>query len=687
MTDDEQDNRTGGTSGPAMSGATTQAVFLSYASQDAVAARSLCESLRAAGVEVWFDQSELRGGDAWDQTIRRQIRDCALFIPIISENTASRPEGYFRLEWALAEQRTQMMSRNKTFILPVCIDSTPESQADVPDSFLRVQWTRTHAGEVPAAFSQRVRALLVSPSPAPRAEGPVSPGAPAPAARVPGRVQRKGLYGALAAILVLGAALAVFRPWQQLQGRPPAASVAVEPPVATEKSVAVLPFTDMSEKHDQEYFSDGLSEELIDVLSRIPNLRVPARTSSFSFKGKSATVGEIGHALGVTHVLEGSVRKSGDHVRITAQLVRTDNGFHLWSQSYDREVRDVFAVQDDIASAVAEQLKTALLAPVDTGKQTASTEAHNLYLKGRYVMGSDSVEGLGQAVDLFQQATHLDPNYAQAWAWLAYAHNRQIAQGGEIDMPEMHQQAMQAAQRAIALDPSYTVGYAAFATTNMQFEHDWSVAERLLDKASALDRNDPLVMQIQGHLSAAIRTPAAAIRFFHQAVDTDPLNMLPRKYLGRGLYYDRQSAEAVVVLKRAIELNPQFPGLHYELGRALLQLNQPDAAIAAFEAEPDLTWRRNGLALGYFAAHRQKEAQAALDDLVANSAGGEFQVAEAYAFFGQKDKAFEWLDNARERHDPGIIWTRHDPLFDSLGADPRFAAFLESVHMPVASAG
>jgi TolB-like protein/Tfp pilus assembly protein PilF len=673
-----------------LTGAGSQAVFLSYASQDAAAARAVCESLRAAGVEVWFDQSELRGGDVWDQTIRRQIRDCALFVPIISGNTASRAEGYFRLEWALADQRTQMMSRSKTFIVPVAIDATPESQSDVPDSFLRVQWTHIQAGAVPAAFSQRIRALLDSGAPGSRSEGAAETGARTPTAPPAVKPARTGLYVVLGILMSVVAALAILRPAHLWPGRSePATSVAAAPdlPMATEKSVAVLPFTDMSERHDQEYFSDGLSEELIDVLSKVPNLRVPARTSSFSFKGKSATVGEIGRALGVTHVLEGSVRKSGDRVRITAQLVRTDNGFHLWSQSYDREVRDVFAVQDDIANAVAEQLKIALLAPADTGRQTTNSEAHNLYLKGRYLVGGDSATDLEQAADLYQQAIQLDPNYAPAWAWLAYTYVRQIAQGSEVDMPVMHRKAVQAAQRAIELDPTLPEGYTSLAATYAQFERDWEAAGRAVAKAAALDRNDPLVMQQQGHLSAATKTPEVAIRYFRQAVDADPLNMLPRKYLGRGYYYNRQPAEAVAVLKRAIELNPQFPGLHYELGRALLQLGEPDAALAAFEAEQDLIWRRNGLVLGYFAAHRQKEAQAALEELLANSAGGEFQVAETYAFFGQKQKAFEWLDNARERHDPGVIWTRNDPLMDSISADPRFAVFLRSVHMPVGKAG
>ncbi len=668
-----------------MTGAPLHAVFLSYASQDAAAARRVCDALRSAGIEVWFDKSELRGGDVWDQAIRRQIRESALFIPVISANTASRTEGYFRLEWALAEERTHMMSRSRTFIVPVCVDATPESGADVPDSFLRVQWTRLPAGETPAAFSQRIR-MLLEPGAAAAAAGLSAPhSAPAPIQAA----HRTRLYVLLALGLVLLTAIFALQPWHLLAVRHgDGGGAAGDGSAAAQKSVAVLPFTDMSEKHDQEYFSDGLSEELIDVLAKVPNLRVPARTSSFSFKGKAATIGEIGRELGVTHVLEGSVRKAGDHMRITAQLVRTDNGFHVWSQTYDREVRDVFAVQDEIAQAVAEQLKTALsITPAEEAHQTTSVEAHNLYLKGRFLAGRDTPADLGQAVLLYEQALRLDPNYAQAWAWLAYAHIRWIAQGGEADSAQNHERAMAAARRAIELNPNLPEGYSSLATANLQFERDWAAVAQALDKAAAIDPNHALVDQIRGHLSAAIGTSEEAMAHFRRAVDADPLNMLPRKYVGRALYYQSRSGEAVAELRRAIEINPQFPGLHYELGRALLQSNQPEAAIAAFEAEPDATWRQNGVVLGYFGGHRMKEAQAALESFLANPAGGEFQLAETYAFFGQPDKAFEWLDRARTQHDPGVIWTRNDPLLATIATDPRFAAFLESLHMPPARRG
>jgi TolB-like protein/Flp pilus assembly protein TadD len=667
-------------------------VFLSYASQDADAARRICAALRAAGIEVWLDQSELRGGDAWDQTIREQIRDCALFVPIISANTASRPEGYFRLEWALADQRTQMIARNKTFIVPVCVDATPDAGADVPDSFLRVQWTRLPAGATPPAFTARVATLLDVPvvaSPAPPSAEPPSAAA-APARLAAAAPLRLGLIAAAAVAVGLLVALIAWQPWRISTGTPaahappPSAPGGAATPGA-EKSVAVLPFADMSEKHDQEYFSDGLAEELIDVLTRVPNLRVPARTSSFSFKGRATTIGEIARTLGVTHVLEGSVRKSGDHMRITAQLVRADNGFHLWSQTYDRNVRDIFAVQDDIAHAVGEQLRITLLAS-DTAapKQPINTEAHNLYLQARYLTDRDTAAELNQAVLLYQQALALEPNYAPAWAWLAFCHVRRVGQGLDTTGAGF-EKASVAARRAIAIDPQLPEPYTMLAIAHMQYDRDWKAAVDALAKVVALDPNNALGQQTQGHLSVAIGRMSDALTHFRRAVDGDPLNLLHRKYLARALHYAGRAAESVAVMRQAIEINPQFPGLHYELGRALLVLGQPEAARAAFEAEADPSWRGFGLPPGYLVTHHDREARAALAALVAQSTGAEFQVAETYAFFGETEKSFEWLERARTLHDPGILWIRRDPFLVSIVSDPRYGASLQRLGMPPVS--
>ncbi len=269
-----------------------KAVFLSYASQDAEAARRICDALRAVGLDVWFDQSALRGGDAWDASIRRQIKECALFVPVISANTQAREEGYFRREWNLAVNRTLDMADDKAFLLPVVIDATIDVNARVPEKFRDVQWTHLPAGEAAAVFVERVHRLL---------SGGAAPSAPiAPTHAVP------------------------------------AAAPAVTLPANESPSIAVLPFVNRSRDEEDEYFSDGLADELLNVLSKIRGLRVAARSSAFTFKGKGATVAEVGRALNVATVLEGSVRKAGNRMRISVQLVKVADGYQLWSETYDR---------------------------------------------------------------------------------------------------------------------------------------------------------------------------------------------------------------------------------------------------------------------------------------------------------------------------------------------------------------
>jgi TolB-like protein/Tfp pilus assembly protein PilF len=662
----------------------SRAVFISYASQDAEAARRICEALRAAGIEVWLDQSELRGGDAWDQKIRQQIQDCALFIPVISANAAQRPEGYFRLEWTLADQRTQRISRSKTFIVPVSVDATPLAAADVPESFTRVQWTRLPAGDTPPAFAQRVATLLGAAAPV-AAPAPASASGP-PAARQT-RLPRPAIAAATAAVLI-AVALLVLKPWHMLRTGSPAAAqttanTAAAPGAdAPEKSVAVLPFTDMSERHDQEYFSDGLAEELIDALTKIPQLRVPARTSSFSFKGKAVTVGEIAHALGVSHVLEGSVRKSGDHMRITAQLIRADDGFHLWSQTYDRDVRDIFAVQDDIARAVADELKLALLSVGSSaGGRTSNIEAHNLYLQAQYRVARDTIPDLDQAVTLYHEALRLDPNYAAAWAALGYCYARRAANGLDTNGVAYHE-ASADATRAIELDPQLAEAYLPRAIADIQYALNWEAAAAALDKVATLDPNNALAEQTRGHLTIAIGRMTDAIGHFRRGAEADPLNLIHKKYLGRALHYARRTGEAQSVLNAAIAENEHFPGLHYELGRTLLLAGDPKGALSAFEAEVDPSWRSFGLPLGYFANHRLAEARAALKALMAKSTGSEFQVAETYGFFGDTEQALAWLDRAVTLHDPGIVWLRRDALLAGVEADSRYAALLTRLRMP-----
>jgi len=346
-------------------GDASKAVFLSYSSEDADAALRICDALRAAGLEVWFDKSELRGGDAWDASIRKQIRDCALFVPVISASTNARSEGYFRLEWKLAVDRFAPDGRRQAFLLPVVIDDTVEATARVPDRFRELQWSRPFGPETPAAFAGRASRLLT--------------GRAAPAST--------------------GAAVA------------PAASSDLP-------SIAVLPFVNMSRDEENEYFADGLSEELLNVLAKIRGLRVASRTSAFFFKGKTIDIPTIAQKLNVATILEGSVRKSGKRVRITAQLIEVATDSHLWSETYDRELDDIFAVQDDIAQSVVSELRSALMGErtgskaaaaaeaevkAATAGRTENAEAHRLYLQGRFFVERMTEADVARSVGFFRE--------------------------------------------------------------------------------------------------------------------------------------------------------------------------------------------------------------------------------------------------------------------------------------------
>ena len=373
----------------------SKAVFLSYASQDAEAARRICEALRAAGIEVWFDQSELRGGDVWDHKIRQQIHDCGLFMPIISAHTDARTEGYFRLEWKLAVDRSHLMADDAAFLIPVVIDATPDATARVPEKFRTVQWTRLPAGETPAAFAERVSALLAGtahPTPARATDATLQTRIPA---------SRPGRTKALVAIGLLAVSAIALLSWWQMTRPPAGAEHKAATPAASkipEHSIAVLPFADLSARKDQEYFSDGLAEELLNLLSKVPGLQVAARTSAFSFKGHAVDVPTIGRQLMVANVLEGSVRKVGNHLRVTAQLERADNGYQIWSETYDRELGDVFKIQDDISAAVVKALKVSLLgAAPPRSTSTQNPDAYLVFLQGRAKMATERLADMKSA--------------------------------------------------------------------------------------------------------------------------------------------------------------------------------------------------------------------------------------------------------------------------------------------------
>ena len=417
----------------------TKAVFLSYAREDTDAAKHIADALRAFGVEVWFDQSELRGGDAWDQKIRNQIKTCALFVALVSQRTEERHEGYFRREWKLAIDRTHDMAGGRAFIVPVVIDGTPESAAAVPEEFLRYQWTRLPGGEPTPEFVMQVKRLLESPkktsplmAPASAAVAPVhaapaTPAAAAPASRVP------LVLGVVAVVAIAAAVYFALRPGAKKMDEivvsaevsKPAAA-AKTPPVASvvnEKSLAVLPFENMSEEKDSGFFSDGIHEDILTNLALVRELHVVSRTSVMQYRHTTKTIRQIAQELGVAYILEGSVRRAGNKVRVTGQLIRAATDEHVWAKNYDKDVTDIFAIQSELAQEIAGALSAAL-SPQEKQlldrRPTENLAAYDAYLKARELRQRN--EGGSQLSEpKLEEAVRLDPKFALAWAELASA--------------------------------------------------------------------------------------------------------------------------------------------------------------------------------------------------------------------------------------------------------------------------
>ncbi|MBS0380108.1 MAG: TIR domain-containing protein [Proteobacteria bacterium] len=655
----------------------TGAVFLSYASEDAGVAERICAALRAAGIEVWFDRSELRGGDAWDAMIRRQIKNCALFVPILSRTTHDRVEGYFRLEWKLAIDRSHLIAEDRPFLLPVAVDDIAQSDPRIPERFRELQWTRLAGGQTPPAFVERVQRLLGGTAGSPPA--PVA----ARGAVVESAVARpKSVLHTLIWALTIVSVVAVigYYTFSRPGTRPGAAPTAAASDAVPEKSIAVLPFVDLSEKHDQGYFSDGLAEELLDLLAQVPDLRVPARTSSFSFKGRSDDIATIAQKLKVAHVLEGSVRRSGDRVRVTAQLIRADNGYHLWSKTYDRDARDIFQVQDEIAGAVVGALKAQLLPAQSLASRHRSDniEAFNEYLRGNQLRSVDSVESNAAALLAFKHAVELDPHYAAAWSALADAEWR-IADQSSAE-PAAYQRAAAAAERGIQLAPDSPDGYWARGNLRMAHEFDWAGAEADLARAYQLDNDDVRVLGDYGVLLAARGQMPRALALLRRAVALDPLSARAMRVLVQHLLDAGHIEEAENALAAVPESTraANLMGLQGEI--ELARGNYPKA-LDTFSHASTL-WGTIGIAMAAHSVGHTEQAQEALDSLIGEHASTlAYQIAEVYAWWGDRPHTYEWLERAYMQRDGGLIYLNHDRYFVHLRGEPAFQAFLKKLNL------
>lgn len=498
------------------------------------------------------------------------------------------------------------------------------------------------------------------------------------------------LRGGRVALAVIGLGLLAAAPGLVyhfvLRGGSRPAEASAPAPAAHGPSIAVLPLVNLSSDKEQEYFSDGLTEELLNLLAKVPGLRVAARTSAFAFKGKNVNMTEIGRELGVSSVLEGSVRKSGDQVRITTQLINASDGYHLWSETYDRKLTDVFALQDEIAAAVVSALKLKLLQPPSAReRRTASPEAYDQYLLGRQLFFRSNVEDYRRSVQAFRRAVDLDPAYAPAWAGLASA-TYWVADSADsaaaIDAGQA--QARAAAEKAIALRPDLADGYLARGFIRAAVEYDWKGGEADLQRALSIEPENPEGLSTYGNvvLRATGRLPEAAA-LMRRAVVLDPLNPRFLNELGCVLVGLGELAPAREVLNRSLELSPRQTFTAGYVGLAWLLEGKPEEALVANERASLELFRLTGAAMAHHDLGHAAESRRLLDEIIAKySHSAAYQIAEVHAWRGEPERAFAWLERARVQRDGGLTIVKTDPCMRNLRADPRWRPLLRSLNLP-----
>jgi serine/threonine protein kinase/predicted Zn-dependent protease len=453
-------------------------------------------------------------------------------------------------------------------------------------------------------------------------------------------------------------------------------------------SIAVLPFADMSPGKDQEYFSDGLAEELTNDLAKVPGLKVAGRSSAFQFKGRNEDLRTIGQKLNVSNVLEGSVRREGSRVRITAELTKVQDGFQLWSEEYNSELKDVFAVQDEIARAVTGALQVKLLgaspSPTTAHSQGTNPDAYQAYLQALYFVSRGGGKAdFDKALAYADQAIKLDANYSPAWSVRSEALSL-AAQEGFIDTNEGFRRARADAEQAIALDPNSAAGYLSLANIQINYDFNWEGAEASLDKAAALEPGNADLLGYRATLQEMLGNLDEATKLQKQAIALDPLQGGAYVLLGGQLYEAGRYEEAEGVLQRALELNPQDAFVHAALGQILLAQGHPQEALAEMQREPTDGTRLQGEALTYYSLGRHQASDTALKELIAKHPNeAAFQIAEVYAYRGEVDKALDWLDRAYEQHDSGLIELKIDPLLNAVRQNPRYLQLLEKMQLPL----
>jgi TolB-like protein/Tfp pilus assembly protein PilF len=635
-------------------------VFVSYASQDAAVANSIVESLESRGVKCWIAPRDVKPGAQYADAIVRAINEAKAVVLVMSGNAVASSHVGKEVERASSKRKP---------IIAFRIDTAPLSHA--LEYFLsESQWIDIPALGMKAALAKLAEAV---------GQGSVTSTQATPPEKR-GRMTTRRIAIAAAVVVALGVvAGSGFYFWKTTHGGAQAPSVAA----ITDKSIAVLPFVDMSEKKDQEYFADGMAEEIIDLLVTVPGLKVIGRTSSFQFKGRTEDLRSIGSKLNAAYILEGSVRKSGEQVRITAQLINAQSGIHEWSETYDRRIGDVLKLQSLIAASVARGLELtvdSLYRNQDINMK--NVVAYDLILRGRRAIDRYDKEGFDEAVRLFQEALESDGTSSHAAAGLAWAYYDQGAYGIR-PAPVAFEQARSAATLSLKLDPRNVFAHGALGSIHLAYDWDWAAADAEYQQVATLAPGSADAMNNKAWLSLALGRWDDAVRQTKAALAQDPF--CPNCY--ESLMWAQMSqghlAEAEAAMRRGLEIHPTYSWGHFYLGLVLLERGDREAALIEMRQETVEQAQQAGLAMAYYALGRIADSDAALATMLKEEAAvSAFDIANVYAFRGLPEKAMEWLQRAYIQKAIDLYLIKAFPPLKTLATDPRYKAFLKKMNLP-----
>jgi TolB-like protein/Flp pilus assembly protein TadD len=649
----------------AAASASQRRVFISYASHDAAVAQKACAALETAGFLCWIAPRNVVPGTMYADGIVHAIDESSILVLILSAQAIASAHVGREIERAVSKRHPVVALR---------IDAAPLTAAF--EYFLnQSQWIEGSGSD--AAISQLVSAVGEHLAPG-SAALPNSGNQVSAVHRKATVGRRMWVIGAVVIAVALASAYFVDKAWR------PKHETTASTAVISDKSIAVLPFADMSEKKDQEYFADGMAEEILDLLAKIPALKVISRTSSFQFKGKSEDLRGIGSQLGVAYVLEGSVRKSGDHLRVTAQLINSKDGTRLWSQTYDRDLSDVLKMQDEIALALVRELQIEVGADEILSRPALrNTEAYTLYLQGRHASNRFDQQGFEEARRDFQRVLDLDPSFADAAVMLGQSYSV-LGIWGFMPPSVAFEKSRQTYELALKLDAKLAAPHSGLSSIHDIYDWDWAGADRELKQALALAPNDASVLFVAAQHSTILGRWDEALAQVNASLAQDPLNAGCYVALSYIQLSRNHLAEAEGALRRALQISPTFSRAHYVLGIVLLVRGESEAALTEMLKEKDDGVRLGGSAMAYFALGRKSDSDAALAQMLKSEGNHHpFYIAKIYAFRGELDEALRWLDRAYVQKDPTLFFhTIGDPALKSLKDDPRYKAFLKKVNFP-----